>query len=138
MTRLPWQRLLRIAAVLFALLAVSNLLKPVQLWGAHTGFVLCGHRLSGTANALVGPLFGLYLLVYARGLWRQRFFALPMAYAYAAYVIINLTLFIASQPPASETGTRLLGLVYTVVAIGVSSGTAVLLTRHRRALTRGV
>jgi hypothetical protein len=138
MTRLPWQRLLRIAAVLFALLAVSNLLKPLQLWGVHTGFVLFGHRLSGTANALVGPLFGLYLLVYALGLWRQRFFALPMAYAYAAYVIINLTLFIASQPPASETGTRLLGLVYTVVAIGVSSGTAVLLTRHRRALTRGV
>ena len=135
MTRLPWQRLLRVAAVLFALLAVSNLLKPVRLWGVHTGFVLFGHRLSGTANALVGPLFGLLLLVYARGLWRQKVFALPMAYAYAAYVIINLTLFITSQPPASETGTRLLGLVYAVVAIGVSSGTAVLLTRHRRALT---
>ena len=53
MTRLPWQRLLRVAAVLFALLAVSNLLKPVQLWGVHTGFVLFGHRLSGMANALV-------------------------------------------------------------------------------------
>jgi hypothetical protein len=24
-----------------------------ELWGAHTGFVLFGHRLSGTANALV-------------------------------------------------------------------------------------
>jgi hypothetical protein len=58
--------------------------------------VLFGHRLSGTANALVGPLFGLVLLIYARGLWGQKVFALPLAYAYAAYVVINLTLFITS------------------------------------------
>jgi hypothetical protein len=34
--------------VLYALLAVSNLLKPV-LADAHTGFVFFGHRLSGVA-----------------------------------------------------------------------------------------
>jgi hypothetical protein len=135
MTHLPWQRMLRVAAVLFVLLAVSNLLKPFQLWGEHTGFVLFGHRLSGAANAIVGPLFGLYLLVYALGCWRQQRFALPMAYAYAAYVLVNLSLFVASQPPASGDGRMLLGLVYAVVAIGVSSGTAVLLTKHRASLT---
>jgi hypothetical protein len=135
MMRLPWQRTLRVAAVLFALLAVSNLLKPFQLWGEHTGFVLFGHRLSGHANAIVGPLCGLYQLVYALGCWRQKRFALPMAYAYAAYVIVNLALFVASQPPTSGDGRMLLGLIYAVVAIGVSSGTAALLTAHRASLT---
>jgi hypothetical protein len=132
---LPWQRTLRVVAVLFAILAVSNLLKPFRLWGEHTGFVLFGHQLSGPANAIVGPLFGLYQLVYALGCWRRTYFALPMAYAYAIYVIINLALFITFQPHASGEGRLLLGLVYAVVAIGVSSGTAVLLTTYRAALT---
>jgi hypothetical protein len=135
MTGMPWQRMLRVAAILFTLLAVSNLLKPFHLWGEHTGFVLFGHRLSGTANAIVGPLFGVYQLVYALGCWRQKYFALPMAYAYAAYVIVNLALFVASQPPASGVGRMLPGLVYAVVAIGVSSGAAVLLTAYRASLT---
>lgn len=130
----PWARALRVAAVLFALLALSNLLKPWQLWGSHTGFVLFGRRLNGTANAVIGPLFGFYLLVYAWGLWRQKFFALPLAWAYAVYVMLNLGLFIAAQPADTASGPRLIGLVYAVVAIGVSAGTAVLLLRHRAAL----
>jgi hypothetical protein len=128
-------RLLSLAAILFALLAMSNLLKPLQLWGEHTGFVLLGTRLRGTANAIVGPLFGLYLLVYALGIWYQKRFALPMAYAYAVYVIVNLVLFITSQPVTSGPGNLLMGLVYTVLAIGGSSGTALLLTKRRAALT---
>jgi hypothetical protein len=123
------------AAVLFALLALSNLLKPFQLWGEHTGFVLFGQRLSGTANAIVAPLFGLYQLVYALGCWRQKYFVLPMAYVYAVYVIVNLVLFITSQPAQSGSGRLLFGLVYTVIAIGVSSGTAILLTIHRASLS---
>jgi hypothetical protein len=128
-------RLLSLAAILFALLAMSNLLKPLQLWGEHTGFVLLGTRLSGTANAIVGPLFGLYLLVYALGIWYQKRFALPMAYAYAVYVIVNLVLFITSQPVTSGPGNLLMGLMYTVLAIAGSSGTALLLTKRRAALT---
>lgn len=112
-----------------------NLSKPFKLWGEDTGFVLLGQRLSGPANSVVGPLFGLYLLVYAWGIWRQKRFALPMAYAYAAYVIVNLTLFISSQPASSEEGRRFFGLIYAVVAIGVSSGTAVLLTKRRTTLS---
>lgn len=128
-------RPLRIAAVLFGILAVSNLLKPFQLWGEHTGFVLFGHRLSGTANAFAGPLFGLYLLVYAFGIWRQKLFALPMAYLYAVYVIVNISLFIASKVTSSGEGNMLFGLVYALVGIGVSSGTAWLLTKRRAVLT---
>ena len=135
MTDKPRGRLLNLTAVLFAILAVSNLSKPFKLWGEDTGFVLLGERLSGTANAVVGPLFGLYLLVYALGIWRQKRFALPMAYAYAAYVIVNLVLFISSQPASSGEGRLLFGLIYAVVAIGVSSGAAVLLTMYRTTLS---
>jgi hypothetical protein len=135
MTDQPRGRLLSIAAILFALLAVSNLFKPFKWWGENTGFVLLGQRLDGAANAIVGPLFGLYLLVYAWGIWRQKWVALPMAYAYAVYVIVNLVLFISSQPVSSGEGNLLFGLVYTVVAIGVSSGTALLLTKRRATLS---
>ena len=135
MTDTPRGRLLSIAAILFALLAVSNLFKPFKLWGENTGFVLLGQRLDGVANAIVGPLFGLYLLIYALGIWRRKRFALPMAYAYAVYVIVNLVLFISSQPASSGEGNLFFGLVYTVVAIGVSSGTALLLTKRRATLS---
>lgn len=131
----PRERLLRIAAVLFTLLAVSNLLKPFQLWGENTGFVWLGQRLSGTANTIAGPVFGFYLLVYALGIWRQKFYALPMAYAYAVYVIVNLALFISSRAASSGEGNVLFGLGYALVGIGVSSGTALLLTKHRAILT---
>ena len=48
---------LSIFAVLFALLAVSNLLKPLQLGGEQiTGFVFFGQRLAGTANTIVVTL----------------------------------------------------------------------------------
>jgi len=60
-------KLLRAFAVLFALLSLSNLLKPFKL-SPEVGFVLLGTRLSGTANAIAGPLFGIYLAVYAVGL----------------------------------------------------------------------
>src|SRR5207244_8919169 len=89
--------------------------------GLRPGFVLFGHRLSGTANAVVGPLFGLYLLVYAAGIWRMRRWALPMGTVYAAYVIANLTLFMLRDPEPMREGA-LFGAVYALVAIGVSWG----------------
>ena len=125
---------LRVFAVLFALLAVSNLLKPFRLFGDQTGFVLFGHRLTGTANAIAGPLFGLYLLVYAAGIWRARRYALPMAYAYAAYVVANLVLFNVFGPKQPGIGFMIFGLVYAAVAIGVSAGAAWLLARRQTAL----
>src|SRR5439155_16882390 len=93
--------LLTVLALLFGLLAVSDLAKPLEATlggGLRPGFVLFGHRLSGTANAVVGPLFGLYLIVYAAAIWRMRRWALPMGTAYAAYVILNLILFMVRDP----------------------------------------
>ena len=119
-----------IFTVLFALLAVSNLLKPFQFGGEQTGFVLFGQRLSGIANTIAGPLFGLYLLVYAYGIWNQKRFALPMSHAYALYVVLNLLLFMANNTRQPGVGYLLFGIVYSVIAIGVSVGAAIFLTSH--------
>jgi len=118
------------AAVLFALLGVSNLLKPLQMGGEHTGFVFFGQRLSGTANVILGPLFSIALLAYAVGIWRMRRWALPLGWAYAGYVIVNLFLFTVRNPEASEPENRVFGLVYTAVALGVAWGAALILRRR--------
>ncbi len=129
-------RALSTFAVLFAILAISNLLKPLRLFGSQTGFVLLGHRLSGTANAVFGPLFGAYLLVYAAGIWRLRRYALPMGYTYAAYVVVNLVCFSLFGPPQPPgMGSVIFGLMYAGVAIGVSGGAAYLLAQRRDVLT---
>ena len=94
---------LTVAAVLFGALAVSNLLKPLELNASH-GFVFFGHRLHGIANVIAGPLFGLYLAAYAAGIWGLRRWALPMGVAYAGYVIVNLLSFAAWGPV--EPGSR--------------------------------
>jgi hypothetical protein len=129
--------LLTVLALLFGLLAVSDLAKPLEAslgGGLRPGFVLFGHRLSGTPNAVVGPLFGLYLLVYATGIWRMRRFALPMGAVYAVYVIVNLTLFTVRDPEPMREG-MLFGVIYTLVAVGVSWGAVWLLSQRRAALT---
>jgi hypothetical protein len=130
----PRGRTLTVFAVLFSVLAVSNLLKPFQL-GAQTGFVLFGHRLTGTPNAVAGPLFGVYLLVYAVGIWGLRRWALPMGRAYAAYVIVNLIAFNLFAPKEPGIGFVIFGLVYAAVAIGVSSGAVYLLAQRKTELT---
>jgi len=130
-TRGAW---LTACAILFAILAVSNLLKPLQLGGAQTGFVFFGHRLSGAANSIVGPLFGVFLAIYAFGIWTMRRFALPMAHAYAAYVIVNLILFSFQDATPSTPGHVAFGIVYSTIAIGVSLGAAVAITRRKAEL----
>ena len=123
---------LRVFGILFCLLAVSNFLKPLEV-SAHQGFVFLGQRLRGTPNLVIAPLAGLYLAVYGAAVLRMRTFALPMSYLYAAYVILNLSLFTVRM--SEEASARpLFGFVYSVVAIGVSSGAAYLLTKQRAAL----
>ena len=121
-------------AVLFGLLAVSNLLKPFQFGGEQTGFVFLGSRLSGTANAIAGPLFGVFLAVYAYAIWTMRRFAVPMAHAYATYVILNLILFSFRNTTPDTVGYKIFGIVYSAIAIGVSLGAAVMLTKRKTEL----
>jgi len=127
-------RALNIFTVLFSILAISNLLKPLQLGGEQTGFVFFGTRLSGTANTIAGPIFGLFLALYAFAIWQRRRFAIPMAHAYALYVILNLFLFRAITTTPPGIGYAIFGLVYATIAIGVSLGAAIVLTRNKEAL----
>ena len=126
---------LTILAILFAILAVSDILKPLHLEGATTGLVFFGKRLSGTPDAILGPILGIILLIYAAGIWRMRRYALYLGYAYAIYVTINLALFSVRNPPPASQGEMIFGLVYIVFALAFSWGTAVLLTRHKSELT---
>ena len=128
-------RALTIFAILFGVLAVSNLLKPFQFGGEQTGFVFLGGRLSGAANAIAGPLFGIFLAVYAYGIWNMRRFALPMGHAYATYVILNLILFSFRTPTPDTVSYKIFGIVYSAIAIGVSVGAAVMLTQRKTELT---
>jgi hypothetical protein len=114
--------MLKLAAGLFVLLAVSNLLKPFQLLGDEVGFVLFGTRLSGTANAVAGPLFGLYLLAYSWAILTMSRVALSMGIAYAAYVTVNLFLFYYLAEKPQGAGYMVFGLVYAAVALSVSWG----------------
>ena len=131
-SRGPW---LTTAAVLFGILAISNFLKPLAL-DAQTGFVFLGKRLTGTPNAVAGPIFGVFLALYAMGIWRMRRYALPMSRIYAAYVVVNLVLFPfrTPAPPNAGVGHQIFGIVYAIVAIGVSVGTARVLAKRRNEL----
>src|SRR5271165_231491 len=113
-------------AVLFALLAISNLSKPLSR--GRAGFVFFGTKTAGVANAILGPAFGIFLLVYAVGIWQQKRWAVPLTWAYAAYVPINLILFTVKTPQRWQS--PLFGLVYVAIALGVSWGSAILLARR--------
>jgi hypothetical protein len=128
-------RALTIFAVLFGLLAISNALKPFQIGGEQTGLVFFGQRLSGTANTILGPAFALYLLAYAYGIWNMKRFALPMSHIYATYVVLNLILFTMRNVRPPGIGYMLFGVVYSIVAVGVAVGCAILLTQRKAELS---
>ncbi len=122
-------------AILFAILAVSDILKPLHLEGPTTGLVFFGKRLSGAPNAILGPILGIILLSYAAGIWRMHRYAMYLGYAYAIYVTINLVLFSARNPPPASQGEMIFGIVYIVLAVALSWGTAILLSLRKADLT---
>ena len=122
---------LTIFAILFVLLAISNFSKPLS-HSPGVGFVFLGDRLTGTANAILGPLFGVILLVYAYGIWAMRKFALPLAYIYVAWVIVNTVMFSLKNP---YTGNLPFIVVSIAVGIGVPLATAIILSRRKDELT---
>lgn len=126
--------LLTIIAILFAILAISDIMKPLHLEGPTTGLVFFGTRQTGIANAILGPLLGLILLAYAAGIWRMRRYALTLGWIYAVYVIVNLILFVQLNPPAKSSGEKIFGIVYMILAITITVGTATILTRRRTEL----
>jgi hypothetical protein len=123
---------LTILAVLLALMVISDFHKPF----AHhqgEGFVFFGMRLSGVANKIVAPIFGIMLAVYVYGILAMRKFALPLGIFYAAYVVVNMPLFILRYHGTAVMQEHSWAYLvpYPFVAIGVSSGAAWLLYRRR-------
>src|SRR5271167_2866216 len=88
--------ILTIFALLYVLLAISDFAKPFS-HSAGVGFVFLGERLTGTANAVIGPLFGIFLLVYAYGIWAMRKYALQLSYIFLLWVLLNMALFTAKN-----------------------------------------
>jgi hypothetical protein len=123
----PRGKALTVFAILFALLGLSNASKPLEASATH-GFVLFGHRLSGTPNLIAGPAFALLLWAYAAGIWGMKRWALPLGCVYAAYVIVNLVAYVSTS---AELPPLLGMLVYAAIAIGVSSAAAYLLYTRR-------
>ncbi len=118
-------------AILFAILALTDILKPLHLEGPTTGLVFFGKRLSGTPDAILGPMLGIVLLIYAAGIWRMRRYAMYLGYAYAIYVTLNLVLFSVRNPPPASQSEMIFGIVYIIVAFAFSWGTAILLSRRK-------
>ncbi|HEY6418548.1 MAG TPA: hypothetical protein VIX59_06045 [Candidatus Binataceae bacterium] len=123
---------LTIFALLLALMAVSNFGKPFA-HQAGVGFVFLGTRLTGLPNMIVAPIFGIVLAVYVYGILAMRKFALQIGIFYAAYVIINMIMFVAKYHGTAvmQEHSWAYLIPYPFVAIGVSSGAAVLLYRRK-------
>jgi len=127
-----WDRIFRGFAVCFWLLAISNFSKPLQLT-EHSGFVLFGTRLTGGDAVLWSLVFGAYLVVYGLGLWYMKRIVIGMAHAYALYVVVNLILYWSNNPPPTGSAV-VLAVMYSLIAVGVSVGSAVLLSLRRKEL----
>src|SRR5438552_15268514 len=108
---------LTVLAVVFALAALEDLLKPFRLEGPTTGLVFFGTRLSGMSNETLGPLLGIFLLIYAAGIWQMRRYATYLAYTYALYVAINLLLFTATNPRPASHAETIFGSGYSILAL---------------------
>src|SRR5579863_553851 len=97
------------AAIFFALAAGVDVLKALttppppeqQLFGPSTptsGIVLLGVRHSGPERSILGLLFAAFLLSYALGIWRMKRYAMVLAWIYAAYMLLNVSLFAIRNP----------------------------------------
>jgi len=128
-------RRLTVMAVLFTVLAISNATKSLQsLVGAELGIVLFGVRFHGFWwNILLGPILALVPAALAAGLFGMRTWVWPLSAAYAFYVPTNLVLFWFLHPEIERPPVFGI-LVYLVIALGGSIGTALFLARHRELL----
>ena len=128
-------RVLTILAVALVLLAVSDVLKPLRLEGADTGFVFLGRRLEGAASAGAGRVAAVVLVALAVGIWWLRPWAVPLAALYAAHVTANVLLFPwrTPIPPDAGIGYWTFGVVYTVLALAGAWTMVVVLARCVRA-----
>src|SRR5262249_32148736 len=123
---------LTVMTILFVLLAISDFSKPLQFHGnpERGGLVVLGYKLQGVVlNAIGGTAFGVFLMLYASGIWRMKSWVLPLAIVYALYVPVNLVMFWFLHTEPRPT----IGFIafYLFLSVGGSVGTALYLTYHR-------
>jgi hypothetical protein len=123
---------LTVMAILFVVLAISDFTKVLQ--HAHDpavgGLVILGHKFHrASANLVLGPLFGLFLLTYAYGLWHMTRWVIPIAVFYAFYVPVNMVLFWSLHQLNPPT-VRFI-VFYLFVSLTGSIGTALYLAFHK-------
>ena len=118
---------LTVFALLYVLLAISDFAKPFQ-HSPGIGFVFAGTRLTGTGNAIMGPLFGLLLLYFANGIWSMRHYALPASYVFAGWVVGNTIMFAIKNSGAPKP-SLVVAIASTAIGIGVPIATAIVLSR---------
>jgi hypothetical protein len=127
---------LTICAIGFGLLAISDLTKPFsQSHDPQAGLIFFGTKLTGPADLIIAPLCAAFLAIYAIGIWRMKRYALPTSYAYAIYVFVNQLLFVMKHHDSMDRGGLSFMVVYATVALGVSIGSAVLITHRREHLS---
>jgi hypothetical protein len=120
-------QLFSMMAVLFALAMLVDVLKALSkplppgytvagLQMPPTGIVVLGVRHAGAGAGILALLVAAVLFLYAVGIWRMKRYALTIAWLYAAYVILNATLFTIRNPAPPTPGAVIFAIVYLVVA----------------------
>jgi hypothetical protein len=126
-----------VMAILFVVLAISDFTKAIQFANnpAVGGLVMLGHKFQGVAvNAIIGPLVGVVLLIYALGLWRMRTWVLPIGIVYAFYVPVNLVMFWFLHGAGPHPSIGFIAF-YLFVSLTGSVGTGLYLAYHRDRLS---
>ena len=126
---------LTIITVLFVLLALSDFTKFFQ-FARHPevgGLVILGHKFQSIGkNLVLGWIVGAVLLTYAYGIWNLRAWVLPISIVYAFYVPVNMVLFWSLHQLTPPT-VRFI-VMYLILSLGGSVGTAIYLSYHRERL----
>lgn len=127
---------LTIVTVLFVLLAISDFTKFFQYANKPEigGLVILGHKFQGVGkNLVLGWIFGAVLAIYAYGIWNLKAWVLPISIVYAFYVPTNLVLFWSLHQLTPPT-VRFI-VMYLILSLGGSIGTAIYLSYHRDRLS---
>ena len=120
----------RVLAVLLGLRGLMNLGK-VPL-GTGTGIVLGGTLFTEGTPLVAGSIgLGLYMLLWAWGLWRAAGWAVPMGVAYVALVVVNIVRFPTIPGQLRENIPMAAYVAYGIVAIAVPALATWLARRDR-------
>jgi hypothetical protein len=124
---------LSVIAVLYAVLAVSNLTKFLQHLAdpSTLGIVFFGYRAtSALGNLFFGLIMATVLASYSYGVWKLKPWIVPLSIVYAFYVPTNLVLFwyLQTGPPLAPIGFI---VAYLAVSLPGSIGTALYIAYQR-------